>query len=184
MRSSTIIWTVIIALVVLGGAFYFWSSNNVSTTNTTVTTTPSGQTTTANNPGGTDYTPGNTNTDAPGSLDGSASVSGSATADLTSVTVTYNGSSFSPSSVTIQKGGTVNFVSASGNMWVASDVHPSHTDYDGTSRSVHCAAGYSGPAPFDQCAPGSSYAFTFTKSGTYTYHNHMNAGATGTVIVQ
>lgn len=183
MRSATSwIIAIIILIIVVGGGWWLLNSNQATTTNTTVTTgTPTGQTTTANNPGGTDYTPGNTNTDAPGSLDGS--VSGTV-GTPTTVTVTYNGSSFSPSTVTIHAGDTVHFVGAGGGMWVASDVHPSHTNYDGTSRSTHCAAGYAGPAPFDQCASGSSYSFTFTKAGTYSYHNHVDAGATGKVIVQ
>lgn len=179
MRSATSwIIALIILIIVVGGGYWLWNSNQTSTTNVTATSTPTGQTTTATNAGGTDYTPGNTNTDAPGSLDGSVSAS------TGSHTVTYNGTSFSPATVTVHAGDTVNFVSTGGGMWVASDVHPSHTDYDGTSRATHCAAGYTGPAPFDQCASGSSYSFTFTKTGTYPYHNHVNAGATGTVIVQ
>jgi len=102
-----------------------------------------------------------------------------------SATVTYDGSSFSPASVTIAKGGTVNFVDSAGSsMWVASGQHPTHTTYDGTSESVHCAAGYSGAAPFDQCGTGASYSFTFTKVETWGYHDHRNASAHGTVIVQ
>lgn len=192
MRNSWIVGLIVVVLAI--GGFFWWQHQSAAPALSDDGTpaavdaaddagaTPTGQTTTTNNPGGTDYAPGNTNTDAPGSLDGS--VSANATAHLTSVTVTYNGSTFSPASVTIQKGGTVHFVSTSGGMWVASDVHPSHTDYDGTSRAVHCAAGYTGAAPFDQCASGTSYSFTFTKTGTFTYHDHMNAGVKGTVIVQ
>jgi plastocyanin len=102
-----------------------------------------------------------------------------------SATVTYNGSTFSPSSVTIAKGGTVNFVATNGqSMWVASAPHPTHTGYDGTSESVHCAAGYTGPAPFDMCAAGTSFSFTFDKTGSFVYHNHLNTSAHGTVVVQ
>ena len=183
MRSATSwIIAIIVLIIIVGGGYYLWNSNSVTATSTTPTTgTPTGQTTTVDNAGGTDYTPGNTNTDAPGSLDGSVSA-GVGTSN-SSATVTYDGSKFTPATVTIAKGGTVHFVASSGSIWVASDVHPSHTDFDGTSRAQHCAAGYTGPVPFDQCAAGSSYSFTFNKSGTFTYHNHVNAGATGTVIV-
>lgn len=102
-----------------------------------------------------------------------------------SATVTYNGSSFSPASVTIAKGGKVTFVDSAGSsMWVASAQHPSHTTYDGTARADHCVSGYTGAAPFDQCASGTSFSFTFTKAGSFGYHDHTNSSAHGTVVVQ
>lgn len=113
-----------------------------------------------------------------------SATSSSATSPATGVTVSYDGSSFSPASVTVKQGDVVTFTdSADSNMWVASDPHPSHTGYDGTSRADHCAAGYSGSTPFDQCKPGSSYSFTFDKVGSWGYHNHLNAGVKGTVNV-
>lgn len=69
-------------------------------------------------------------------------------------------------------------------MWVASAMHPAHTGYDDTSKDQHCADGYAGAAPFDQCGSGASYSFTFAKSGTWGYHDHRNASAHGTIIVQ
>lgn len=101
------------------------------------------------------------------------------------VTVIYGANGFSPASVTIKKGDTVTFVatSGSGRMWVASDQHPSHQGYSGTSKSEHCVAGYS-PAPFDQCTNDTSFSFTFGKTGTWGYHNHSNAGDSGVVVVQ
>jgi len=120
--------------------------------------------------------------------DASAGVSGGLSATTggasTQATVSYDGSSFSPASITIAKGGTVTFTDTAGSMWVASNQHPSHTLYDGTSRAQHCSAGYSGSAPFDQCGPGSTFSFTFNKAGTWDYHDHLNAGAQGTVVVQ
>ncbi|HEX2613926.1 MAG TPA: plastocyanin/azurin family copper-binding protein, partial [Nitrososphaera sp.] len=97
--------------------------------------------------------------------------------------VTYNSSTgFSPKNVTINKGDTVKFVAESGSMWVGSDEHPNHTEYDGTSRQQHCATGSS--TSFDQCATGSTYSFTFNKVGTFDYHNHMAASFGGVVIVK
>jgi plastocyanin len=98
-------------------------------------------------------------------------------------TVTYDGNSFSPTEVTVAKGGTVTFTDTVSNMWVASDPHPVHNGYDGTSRSTHCAAGYSGAAPFDQCKSSSSFTFTFNKVGSWSYHDHFNDSAHGTVTV-
>ena len=103
-----------------------------------------------------------------------------------SVTVTYDGSSFTPATVTIHVGDTVMFVDqGSASMWVASAQHPNHVGYDGTTRSEHCAAGYTGSAPFDQCtASKNPYSFTFTKAGSWPYHDHVNASAHGVIIVQ
>lgn len=97
--------------------------------------------------------------------------------------VTYTSNGFSPETVTVSVGDTVRFVNNSGNnMWVASDMHPTHADYDGTSLSQHC------PDPtntsFDQCESGEEYTFTFTKTGTWNYHNHVRASHSGTIIVQ
>ena len=100
-------------------------------------------------------------------------------------TVSYNGSAFSPDTVTIAKGGTVTFTDTAGaTMWVASGMHPAHSGYDSTTLSAHCAAGYAGAAPFDQCEAGASYSFTFDKVGSWGYHDHKNSSAFGKIIVQ
>lgn len=105
---------------------------------------------------------------------------------FTSVTLTDAG--FSPASVTISRGETVRFVNdSSRGMWVGADAHPTHTQYDGTSTREHCANGANTGTSFDQCASvekGSFWDFTFTKSGTFGYHNHVGASNTGTIIVQ
>jgi hypothetical protein len=77
----------------------------------------------------------------------------------------------------------VKWVSTSADMWVASAPHPAHTGYDGTSRTTHCAPGYSGAAPLDECMASASYSFTFDKVGTWPYHDHNNASAFGKVVV-
>jgi plastocyanin len=103
------------------------------------------------------------------------------------VTVHYTSTGFSPSVVTINKGDTVTFVADpnSDEMWIASDPHPTHQGYDGTTKSEHCASDYTGPAPFDECSSaGTSFSFTFEKTGTWGYHNHGNSSDKGTVIVQ
>ncbi len=104
----------------------------------------------------------------------------------TTVTVTYDGKAYSPETVTVKVGDTVQFKNASGkNMWVAADEHPTHTNYDGSSRSVHCATDFTGEKPFDQCKPeATDYSFTFTKVGSNDYHDHINPSAHGVVTVQ
>src|SRR5690349_17231090 len=62
------------------------------------------------------------------------------------VYVRYDGTSFSPSTVTVAKGGTVTFIAMKGTMWIASDPHPNHEGYDGVPQFKHCANDYLGPA--------------------------------------
>ncbi|MDY6768935.1 MAG: hypothetical protein SVW02_02395 [Candidatus Nanohaloarchaea archaeon] len=96
-------------------------------------------------------------------------------------TVTYSSSGFSPSQITVQRCDTVRWESQGASMWVASDQHPVHSQYDGTSLSQHCP---SDGTAFDQCGTGSSYSFTFTRTGEWSYHNHQLSGHGGTVVVQ
>lgn len=99
--------------------------------------------------------------------------------------VRYTASGFVPASIVVRPGESVSFVNeTSGRMWVASDEHPTHTEYGNTDRATHCADTYAGPAPFDQCEAGQSYTFIFTKPGTFEYHNHAAAQFGGTVTVQ
>jgi plastocyanin len=88
------------------------------------------------------------------------------------VTVQYTNSGFTPAVITIKQGYTVQFVNASdGEMWVASNPHPTHTDY---------------PA-FDEkksVSKGGVYEFTFDRAGTWGYHNHDSFLMAGTVVVK
>lgn len=96
--------------------------------------------------------------------------------------VRYTSSGFSPDTIRISQGESVTWVNDGGpGMWVASDVHPTHTEYDGTSTQEHCP---NDGDVFDQCDTGSEYTFTFDKTGEWTYHNHARAAHTGTVIVE
>src|SRR3569623_38101 len=169
MKTSTVV-IIIIAILVLAGGAWWYTQNN--------TAAPSTQTTTINNANGGDYT-------QPTDTTASSTTASTPPAAPKTVTVSYSASTgFSPKTVTINAGDTVMFSATDGQMWIGSDEHPSHTEYDGTSRSTHCAAGYTGPAPFDECKTGSAYSFTFTKAGTFDYHNHMAPQNTGVVMVK
>jgi len=86
--------------------------------------------------------------------------------------VTYEGSRFSPNVLRVKAGATVTFKNESSDpMWVASNPHPIHTDYPGFDAK----RGY---------AKGESYSFAFTKLGSWKYHNHLNPGEDGTIIVE
>ncbi|OGY91474.1 MAG: hypothetical protein A3B31_00565 [Candidatus Komeilibacteria bacterium RIFCSPLOWO2_01_FULL_53_11] len=110
---------------------------------------------------------------------------GATTTTATGVTVAYTNQGFSPTSVTVPLGTAVTFINqSSGNMWVASAAHPTHTVYSGTSLNQHCPDTTN--STFDECVAvtsGNSYSFTFNKVGDWKYHNHANASQTGTVIV-
>lgn len=174
------IWIWVVIIVLLVGGFIWWQSAQAPAA-VEGTPAPSAQ------------TPTQVPTQDSSAQTGGATVGGSANVDMgigdasapQKATVTYTDTGFSPSTVTISQGGTVTFVNKStSGMWVASNPHPAHSGYDGTSRSTHCSAGYTGPKPFDECADAFSFTFTFTKSGTWGYHNHENEDNGGTVIVQ
>ena len=88
------------------------------------------------------------------------------------VTVEISDSGFNPISVTISSGDTVQFTNGGSSLhWPASNPHPQHTDYPGFD-ALH------------GLAPGESYSFTFTRIGTWGYHDHLNPSLGGTIIVQ
>jgi len=167
---------IIIALLVIGGGYLLFANK----TQAPVTNPATGGGTSApletTNPNG--YVPSE-----PAPQTDSAPAAAASAPSVKTVTVTYDGSSFSPATATIKKGDTVKFVdTSSSQMWVASAPHPTHQGYSGTTVSQHCpdTAGVA----FDECAPGNTYTFTFQKIGSWAYHNHFNTSAHGTVVVQ
>lgn len=102
----------------------------------------------------------------------------SATANTTDVmmkapiTVTYTDDGFTPGTVTINSGETVKWVNQSSKpMWVASNPHPVHTDYAGLDE-------------LKSATKDETYSFTFTKAGTWKYHNHKAPRDGGVVVVK
>lgn len=91
--------------------------------------------------------------------------------DTNPLTVEYTNDGYIPDMLSIEKGETVTFVNKSSrSMWVASDNHPTHTIYP----------------EFDQkglSRTGEAYSFTFENSGQWAYHDHINPGADGLIIV-
>ena len=87
-----------------------------------------------------------------------------------SVSVTAGGA-FSPAVITVKKGTTVTWTNTgSAQVWIASDPHPTHTDYPGFDSKAAIGT-------------GETYSFTFDKVGSWGYHNHLNPTVKGTVIV-
>lgn len=100
------------------------------------------------------------------------------------VVVTYTDEDFFPQTVNVNTGDEVVFVNESSQgMWMTSAVHPTHEVYSGTSLNEHCN---NGDDAFDVCTavnPGEEWSFVFDKTGEWGYHNHVNVGYTGTVVV-
>ncbi len=168
---------IIIAIVIIAGGYWWWTSSSESATDANVTV----------NEGAASPVPGAENVVSnPMPVPGNESVPEMIVNETpTAVTVVYNGTEYTPKDVAVKKGGTVTWKNEStGNMWVASAQHPTHTVYDETSRTTHCAAGYTGAKPFDQCKGATTdYSFTFDKTGKHGYHDHINASAFGSVTV-
>lgn len=100
-------------------------------------------------------------------------------------TIYLTSSGFQPSELTVQQGETVTWVNnASSPMWVASNRHPTHTNYAGSTLREHCQNGDQSSAAFDQCSAGDEFSFTFEKTGDWGYHNHENPGQGGTITVE
>lgn len=69
--------------------------------------------------------------------------------------------------------------------WPASNNHPTHTLYGGTSLDEHC--GNEPSATFDSYGPipaGESWSFVFEKIGTFGYHDHLWPHFAGEIIVK
>lgn len=91
------------------------------------------------------------------------------------VTITYNGSVFSPSLTTVSSGGKVTWVNnSSRELQIASNPHPVHTDNQEVSG---------GQFTLD-IDPGQSSTVTVTKKGTWGHHDHLNPANRGTLTVQ
>lgn len=95
--------------------------------------------------------------------------------------VTYDGQNFTPHIVSIPKGGTVRFLNVSSDpMWVASGIHPFHSQYP-----IHTVKDCAGSI-FDECRAverGGYWDFKFDVDGTWDYHNHKKPISEGIVRV-
>src|SRR3989338_1392701 len=103
-----------------------------------------------------------------------------------SITVTYTDSGYSSATVKISAGDAITFVNDSSNtMWTASNLHPTHTLYPSSDISK-CSTALAVEL-FDTCkgvAPGESWSFTFAQKGNWGYHNHLQIGHGGIIIVE
>ncbi len=102
------------------------------------------------------------------------------------VKITFDGNGFSPASVTIKVGTKVTWMNSSDKAtWPASAMHPTHTVYPG-SDIKKCGTAEATKI-FDAChglGKGESYSFMFGEKGSWNYHDHVNSGKFGKVIVE
>lgn len=87
-------------------------------------------------------------------------------------TISITNAEFNPNSVEITKGSKVIFVNNDTAMHQpSSDPHPAHTDFPtfGTGTALN---------------PSESFKFVFNSEMTFRYHDHLNPGLTGTIIVK
>lgn len=97
--------------------------------------------------------------------------SGSPVSAPKTVNISYTNSCFVSGNQSIKKGDTIRFTNNSnGSMWPASDRHPEHDIY----------------SEFDSKGPignGGMYTFTFTRTGTWGYHDDIKPGCGGAITV-
>ncbi|MBI2598990.1 cupredoxin domain-containing protein [Candidatus Curtissbacteria bacterium] len=100
----------------------------------------------------------------------STSSAGDATNEEAAV-VTFSDNGFAPSTLNVKVGQKVVFENASSStLEVNSAPHPTHTLYQELN--------------IGKVAGGASGSTSFAKAGTYKYHNHLNAGQNGTIVVK
>lgn len=113
--------------------------------------------------------------------DGTGDSDGDGTTGPQTKTIEMTTTGFSPSRITINRGDTVNFISAGASRWPASNVHPTHTVYPGSSISK--CGGADELNTFDACRSTEDYSFIFDSVGTWGYHDHFSPGRGGTITV-
>ena len=89
------------------------------------------------------------------------------TSNPQTATIDIKNMMFTPSQITVAKGGTVT--------WTNNDT-TTHTVVDDLSNA-------GGPNSGD-IAPGKSYSFTFTKTGSFQYHCSIHPSMRGTIVVK
>jgi len=118
-----------------------------------------------------------------------------------SITITYTSAGYVPKEVTISQGTEVIFENENDLkrefewkterrlslvfMWPATAIHPTHTIYPGSS--ILKCGGAEKVRIFDSCqgiAPQDSWSFIFNETGSWGYHDHLQARFTGKIIVE
>ncbi len=156
----------VIALLIIGLFLYNQSQEDTlsNTAQTNNANTESSPTNVNSNISGNSNTSANTNDS--GQMSGEGDIAGA------THLITFDGTKYTPSTLTIKQGDTVVFKNSSTkDFWPASAQHPTHTVYP----------------EFDAdkgIAPGGIYSFTFAKVGEWGFHDHLTPTAFGKITVQ
>ena len=95
----------------------------------------------------------------------------SANSQSASDTITFDGSQFSPASLTVKSGTMVTIKNASSqDLQMDSNPHPVHTDDTDLNVGV--------------VAVGHSQTFTVTKTGSFGYHDHLDPSIQGKITIE
>ncbi len=166
--SNKALYIIVAVLILLGLGFYVYNSRQTQapTVENSNTAAPTNQeTSTTNDATGTSLA------NTPEAANPDTHFSGEADIQPAVHQITYNGTGFSPATLTVKAGDTVVFKNTSTTaVWPASDPHPTHTAYPEFDSKKAVPA-------------GGTYSFIFTKVGTWGYHNHLNSSQKGTIIV-
>lgn len=138
MRKSTLLAIIVLAILVVGGAVALTHKSNNNPTSSSNSSTQNTNSTTSNA--------------------NQASQTGS---------IDIKNMMFTPSQITVAKGGTVT--------WTNNDTT--------THRVVDDLTNVGGPSSGD-IAPGSTYSFNFTKTGSFQYHCSIHPSMRGTIVVK
>ncbi len=94
---------------------------------------------------------------------------------------------FFPKSLSVSVGTNVLFVNKGNEaIWPASDNHPTHTLYPGSSLQKCTPDPEKYVEIFDAChgiPPGGAWSFFFREKGTWGYHDHLHPKVKGVVVV-
>jgi plastocyanin len=108
------------------------------------------------------------------------------TATTSEVIIKITANGFEPKEVEISKGTKVTWINEQPNpSWPASDVHPTHEVYPGSSIKK-CGTPEQDKI-FDACRglnQGESWSFVFNEVGEWYYHDHLNPSLKGEIVVK
>ncbi len=91
---------------------------------------------------------------------------------VSATTISISDTGFAPATVRVKAGTTVTFMNNGQALhWPASNPHPVHTDLPGLDAKKGLAT-------------GEDYSFTFSKVGTWGFHDNLNAQLKGSVVVE
>lgn len=92
--------------------------------------------------------------------------------DVAVFEINFDGKAFSPNQLTVKSGDVVVFNNKSNvDFWPASGPHPQHTNYPEFD-------------PKKAIPAGGSWKFTFTKVGTWPFHDHLMPSVFGSITVK